>query len=82
MKLPQDVKEGPYPKKIRSELNINSKLARRQWEVKLTPQNRNEFHQTDEKVTLELSTIKVTICVNGKATDFDVVGLKRQAQPS
>jgi len=74
MKLPEDVKEGPYPHKIRSELNKNSKLARRQWEVKLSSQNKNEFHQTDEKVTLELSTVYVTMCKNGNPAIFQMLG--------
>lgn len=75
VKFPEEVKEGPYPKKIRSELNKNSKLARRPWEVKLTQQNKNEFHQTDEKVTLELSTIIVAMCRNGAPAKAQILGM-------
>lgn len=74
MKFPEIVDEGPLPKKMRKALNVNSKLAKRPWTITFSPQNQNKVHQTDEKVVIEITSINVTICVNGRPKRFAVAG--------
>ena len=80
--LPDQVEEGPnkFPVAIRRELNKNSKMWSRPWEVKLAPNNKNRIHVTAEKIVLELSSVRVTWCKNGTPTAYDIVGKQSQIQ--
>jgi len=73
-KIPDDVDILHYPVGKSKTINGILKLLRRTWKVTLSTNGKNEVQSTRENVNIDLKTIKVKICVNGKERTANFVG--------
>ena len=72
--VPENVDEQKYPVKTKKGLNKVFALLKRPWTISFNTGGTNEFKFSEQNVILDLNTIKITMCLNGKPTVYRIIG--------